>query len=68
MEHFRSNRNINNYSNVSSWLTVIWETSKIMANHVYFTIHIEGIEDDQFNENMKKATGKRVTTIGNHYE
>ena len=29
-----------------------------MANHVHFTIHVEGIEDDQFNECVK--TEKRT--------
>ena len=29
-----------------------------MANHVYFTIHVEGIEDEQFNESVK--TEKRT--------
>jgi hypothetical protein len=29
-----------------------------MANHVHFTIHIEGIEDEQFNESVK--TEKRT--------
>ena len=39
-----------------------------MANHVYFTIEITGIEDDQFNENIKKVKGKRVDYDGNPYE
>ena len=29
-----------------------------MANHVHFTIHIEGIEDEQFNKSVK--TEKRT--------
>jgi hypothetical protein len=33
---------------------------KIMANHVYFTIHVEGLEDEQFQENVtyETRTGK----------
>ena len=41
---------------------------KIMANHVYFTIQIEGIEDEQFNENIKEEKVTRKDYDGNPYE
>ena len=55
MEHLCSNRNINHYSNACSWLCNMGD-KKIMANHVYFTIHVEGIEDEQFQEHVKSET------------
>ena len=39
-----------------------------MANHVYFTIQIEGIEDEQFNENIKEEKVTRKDYDGNPYE
>jgi hypothetical protein len=41
---------------------------KIMANHVYFTIQIEGIEDEQFNESIKQEKVTRKDYEGNPYE
>jgi hypothetical protein len=41
---------------------------KIMANHVYFTIQVEGIEDEQFNENIKEEKITRKDYDGNPYE
>ena len=35
-----------------------------MANHVHFTIHIEGIEDEQFNKSVK--TEKRTIKDWNY--
>jgi len=67
MERFRSNRNFSNYNNVSSWLCSMGD-KKIMANHVYFTIQIEGIEDEQFNENIKEEKVTRKDYEGNPYE
>ena len=67
MEHFRSNRNFSNYNNVSSWLCSMGD-KKIMANHVYFTIQIEGIEDEQFNKSIKEEKVTRKDYDGNPYE
>ena len=67
MERFRSNRNFSNYNNVSSWLCSMGD-KKIMANHVYFTIQIEGIEDEQFNKSIKEEKVTRKDYDGNPYE
>jgi len=39
-----------------------------MANHVYFTIHIEGIEDEQFNNSVISEKRTRKDYDGNPYE
>ena len=39
-----------------------------MANHVYFTIHIEGIEDEQFNNSVISEKRTRNDYEGNPYE
>ena len=39
-----------------------------MANHVYFSISIEGLSDDSFNENIKLVKDKRLDYDGNEYE
>jgi hypothetical protein len=39
-----------------------------MANHVYFTIHIEGIEDEQFNNSVISEKRTRKDYEGNPYE
>ena len=39
-----------------------------MANHVYFTIQIEGIEDEQFNKSIKEEKVTRKDYDGNPYE
>ena len=67
MERFCSNRNFSNYNNVSSWLCSMGD-KKIMANHVYFTIQIEGIEDEQFNKSIKEEKVTRKDYDGNPYE
>jgi len=67
MECIRRNRN-NNNSRTSNKCLLYKGELKIMANHVYFTIELTGIEDDQFNENIKKVKGKRVDYDGNPYE
>ena len=67
MERFRNNRNSSKSNNVSSWLCSMGD-KKIMANHVYFTIQIEGIEDEQFNESIKQEKVTRKDYEGNPYE
>ena len=39
-----------------------------MANHVYFTIHLEGVEDEQFNKSVLSEKVKRKDYDGNPYE
>ena len=39
-----------------------------MANHVYFTIHIEGVDDDIFNKYVKSEKVTRKDYDGNPYE
>jgi len=39
-----------------------------MANHVYFTMSIEGITDEQWNEGIQKVKGTRNDYDGNPYE
>ena len=41
---------------------------KIMANHVYFTIHVEGIEDEQFQEHVKFETRVGTRYDGEEYK
>ena len=62
-----NNRNFSDYNNACSWLCSMGD-KKIMANHVYFTIQIEGIEDEQFNENIKEEKVTRKDYDGNPYE
>ena len=38
-----------------------------MANHVHFTIHIEGIEDEQFNKYVKTETRVGKTMLDEEY-
>ena len=38
-----------------------------MANHVYFTIHIDGIEDEQFNKYVKTETRVGKTMLDEEY-
>ena len=39
-----------------------------MANHVYFTIHIEGIDDEQFNKSVVSEKRTRKDYEGNPFE
>ena len=39
-----------------------------MANHVHFTIHVEGIEDEQFNNSVISEKRTRKDYDGNPYE
>ena len=39
-----------------------------MANHVYFTINVEGLTDEQWNEGIKRVKGIRNDYDGNLYE
>ena len=59
MEYIRSNRNNINSRTSNKFLRNVGEF-KIMANHVYFTIQVEGLEDEQFQENVtyETRTGK----------
>jgi hypothetical protein len=41
---------------------------KIMANHVYFTITVEGLEDEQFQENVKFETRVGTRYDGEEYK
>ena len=41
---------------------------QIMANHVYFTIMIEGVTDEQWSEGVKIVKGTRNDYDGNPYE
>jgi len=39
-----------------------------MANHVHFTINLEGVDENDFNENVVRTKGKRLDYDGNEYE
>ena len=38
-----------------------------MANHVHFTIHIEGIDENHFNKHVKSETRVGKNYEGNEY-
>ena len=62
-----NNRN-NNSSRYSSKYLRDKGEFKIMANHVYFTINLEGVDENDFNENVTRVKGKRLDYDGNEYE
>jgi len=66
MELFCSNRN-NNNSRYSSRNRLYVGEYKVMANHVYFTISLDGIDDENFNKEVKMEEGTRKDYDGNDY-
>src|SRR5210317_323685 len=67
MELLCSNRNFNNNRYRFRYRNNVGE-HKVMANHVYFNISVEGLDEEQWSSLFKSETVKRKNYMDEEYE